>query len=485
MYQSSFTPAPLFLQIFPRRELNFTSESICNWVFEHHEDVLRWLQPPGTKSRLLERELTKGPALLLFLPYDPLGSASDLLQQVSGAGGNRPPEGRHQTSCGFLLSQVGDIAVRYHSCENDGSSPGGSGASGSSCCQSFPLPESGGGVCEVCLSTPGSSSCSSLPFVVQAPLGRCCLQGEDAPRCSDSRGNYSPFSRFRACCRRADPRRNRSEAKEVADRRRSAPAPRTSITGLRCQTNRTLRFYVLDVALNWPLAVRLGAAEGSRNASLTPQGAHGPFAAIVDLKDEVHYVLHRSPLSTLTESLGKRERAWPLGLRRSGFTVFATLVEAFIRNFSAPYSLLQRHLVGEGDRRGGDGDGDGDSEPPDEHQPSPPAPPRPLITELTTTSFLPHVMDVQKVRRCLSRGRQSRAAPSQRVLFLLQDVLLFYYTQWCGFCSALNHVVIQLARLLQGNGAIAVARLVHPNDARRTFNRDPLSNVLVCVLKTG
>lgn len=78
----------LFLQIFPRRELNFTSESICNWVFEHHEDVLQWLQPPGTKSRLLEQELNKGPALLLFLPYNPLRPGSNpVLQQVSRAGG--------------------------------------------------------------------------------------------------------------------------------------------------------------------------------------------------------------------------------------------------------------------------------------------------------------------------------------------------------------------------------------------------------------
>lgn len=84
-----------------------------------------------------------------------------------------------------------------------------------------------------------------------------------------------------------------------------------NITGLRCQTNRTLRFYVLDVSLNWPLAVRLGAT-GYRNTSLHQQAGaqgdgscYGSFAAIVDLKDEVHYVLHRSPAATLTESLGK------------------------------------------------------------------------------------------------------------------------------------------------------------------------------------
>lgn len=81
-----------FCQIFPRREFNFTSDAICSWVFEHRETVLQWLQPPGTKSRLLERELTKGPALLLFLPHNPLGSEPDpVLQQVSKGGKKTTP----------------------------------------------------------------------------------------------------------------------------------------------------------------------------------------------------------------------------------------------------------------------------------------------------------------------------------------------------------------------------------------------------------
>lgn len=67
--------------------------------------------------------------------------------------------------------------------------------------------------------------------------------------------------------------------------------------------------------------------------------------------------------------------------------------EAFIRNFSAPYSLLQRHLVGEEERKAGDED----TRHPDKHQH-----PRPLITELTTSSFLPSVMDLQKVRKRLT-----------------------------------------------------------------------------------
>lgn len=76
-------PSSLSFQIFPRRKRNFTSEAICSWVFEHLETVLQWMQPPGTKSRLLEHELNKGPALLLFLPHNPLGSKPNaVLQQV-------------------------------------------------------------------------------------------------------------------------------------------------------------------------------------------------------------------------------------------------------------------------------------------------------------------------------------------------------------------------------------------------------------------
>ncbi|XP_042341297.1 thioredoxin domain-containing protein 11 [Plectropomus leopardus] len=423
--------------IFPRNERNFTPEAICSWVFEHHETVLQWLQPPGTKSRLLEHELTKGPALLLFLPHNPLGS--------------KPSP---------LLQQVADIAVRYHSCDNNNhSSLDKSFTSHSPCCQSVLLPESSTNVCEVCLSLSQSSLTSSPAHcsfsfttqggdVLQFYLRHCCLHRLPAVSiktttsmgCSNFLNSYSPFSQYSACCRKVEPQFNESQAKEEPDMQRvpltpppsppsSAPQPRgDGITGLRCQTNRTLRFYVLDVALNWPLAVRLGAT-GNRSASLHQEAgaqSDGSFAAIVNLKDEVHYVLHRSPATTLTESL-----------------------EAFIRNFSAPYSLLQRHLVGEEEKKGGEEE----TRHPDRHQQSPP---RLLITELTTSSFLPSVMDLQK------------------------DVLLFYYTQWCGFCSVLNHIIIQLARLLQGNSSITVARVnVARNDLPWEFMVDHVPSILL------
>lgn len=88
-------------------------------------------------------------------------------------------------------------------------------------------------------------------------------------------------------------------------------------------------------------------------------------------------------------------------------------LEAFIRNFSAPYRLLQRHLVGEEDRRGRTGD----DRPPEQPQHAPPLP-GPLITEVTTSSFLPHVMDVQKVRKdSASRGLPRCTKRSERVFF--------------------------------------------------------------------
>uniref|UniRef100_A0AAQ5YYW9 Thioredoxin domain-containing protein n=1 Tax=Amphiprion ocellaris TaxID=80972 RepID=A0AAQ5YYW9_AMPOC len=413
--------------IFPRRERNFTSEAICSWVFEHHETILQWLQPPGTKSRLLEQELTKGPALLLFLPHNPLGSKpSSLLQQV-------------------MRGEVADIAVRYHSCDNSKHWTLDGFTSRSLCCQSVALPESSTSVCEVCLSSSrpslaASSVRCSFPStsqgrdVLQNYLRHCCLHQLLPPisidtatsmGCSNFLNSYSPFSQYSACCRKIEPQLNESQAKEEPEMQRvpltppSTPIPLSAaseqegdgITGLWCQTNRTLRFYVLDVALNWPLAVRLGDAH--------PQG-DGSFAAIVNLKDEVHYVLHRSPAATLTESL-----------------------EAFIRNFSAPYSVLQRHLVGDEDRRGAEQE----AKRPAEHQHSPPGL---LITELTTSTFLP------------------------------SDVLLFYYTQWCGFCSVLNHIIIQLARLLQGNSTITVARVnVARNDLPWEFMVDHVPSVLL------
>uniref|UniRef100_A0A7N6BRJ2 Thioredoxin domain containing 11 n=1 Tax=Anabas testudineus TaxID=64144 RepID=A0A7N6BRJ2_ANATE len=397
--------------IFPRGERNFTSEAICSWVFEHHETVLKWLQPPGTKSRLLEHELNKGPALLLFLPHNPLAS--------------KPSP---------ILQQVADIAVRYHSCDkNNNSGLDKSFTSDLLCCHSVLLPESSTSVCDVCLHLSPSFTSSSVPCtlpstaqggdMLQSYLRHCCLHQLPAPvsiktattvGCSNFLNSYSPFNQYSACCRKIEPQLNESQAKEGSDMQRVHLTPPPSpippytvpvqggdgITGLQCHTNRTLRFYVLDVALNWPLAVRLGAS-GNRSASLDQEAGiqrDGLFAAIVNLKDEVHYVLHRSAAATLTESLGKT----------SVFLSFFSLNFYFI---SSPLKCISEHY-------------------------------------------------------CICR-RSS-------------DVLLIYYTQWCGFCSVLNHIIIQLARLLQGNSTITVARVnVARNDLPWEFMVDHVPSVLL------
>lgn len=397
--------------IFPRAQLNFTSEAICGWVFEHYQSVLQWLEPPGTKSRLLEEELNKGPALLLFLPHSPLGP---------------------QPSA--LLQQIEDIAVRYHSCPSEGAA----------CCHSLPVPQSTA-VCELCLnrSGPRTSSGCSVPSAGPSALPHCCLHSPSplSPvSCSSYLSDYSAVSHHSACCRTVPSPEHTKDPPP-------APGAPLGVTGLHCHTNKTLRFYLLDAELNWPLAVRLGAPHknssrgSSSRGSVADQESGGPeavrlgtrhnsssstgsrampqesgaaeslFATIVDLKDEVHYVL---PSDTPTLSLD---------------------LENFILNFSAPYSVLRRHLVGQEQVQS-----DALS----------------LISEVTSSSFTQTVLDPQ------------------------QDVLLFYYTQWCGFCSTLNHVLIQLARLLQGNSALTVARVnVALNDLPWEFMVDRVPTVLI------
>ncbi|XP_039631796.1 thioredoxin domain-containing protein 11 isoform X2 [Polypterus senegalus] len=67
--------------IFPRHALNFTSENICKWAYENLELFYRWLRPHGGKSRLMDKELKKGAALLVFLPFDPLAESQPQIDE--------------------------------------------------------------------------------------------------------------------------------------------------------------------------------------------------------------------------------------------------------------------------------------------------------------------------------------------------------------------------------------------------------------------
>lgn len=345
--------------VFPRAHRNFTAEAVCDWVYENRESVIHWIQPMGAKSYLLEAELMKGPALLTFLPHNPL-----------------------QTN--QLLTQVSEVALRYHSgCGSEGGV-----STVSRCCQSLQVPTGRANVCELCSSPSGSTSgmisvCSvpELQAVLDLYLRHVPVSSAS---CGHVLNSYSPYSRYSACCRPLQ----KPEHRPLLD---------DSITGLQCRTNKTLRFYLLDSELNWQLARRLGAP-----------AAHSalPFITIINLRDEMHYLLND------TDSL-----------------------ERFIQNFSVPYSPLHRHLIGQEKQQ-------------QHHSQS-------LIQEVTSHSFLDTVMDSQR------------------------DVLLLYYSGWCGFCTVLNHVFLRLARLFQGNSSVTVARVnVALNDLPWEFMVDHLPSIL-------
>ncbi|ROJ26344.1 Thioredoxin domain-containing protein 11 [Anabarilius grahami] len=195
--------------VFPRAQRNFTVQAVCDWVFENRESVIHWIQPTRAKSYSLEAELQRGPALLTFLPHNPL-------------------------TANQLLNQVTDVALRYHSC--CGSEDGASGVA--RCCRSLLVSGRASAACDVCV-----SHCWALGLYV----GHVELSGTS---CGSVQSSYSPFGQFSVCCR--------SVPKPLR-----CPLLSDSITGLQCRTNKTLHFYLLDAQLHWPLAQRLGAVSYS------------------------------------------------------------------------------------------------------------------------------------------------------------------------------------------------------------------------------
>ncbi|XP_032183567.1 thioredoxin domain-containing protein 11 isoform X2 [Mustela erminea] len=299
-------------------------------------------------------------------------------------------------------------------------------------------------VCELCVnqttggvrpSSVGMPQCSF--FEMAAALDSFYLKEQifyhvasGSIECSNFLSSYSPFSYYTACCRTI----NRAvtgfidaghsvfetptialsslEKKCEADPPGSVPhieenrylfpevdVSSTDFTGLSCRTNKTLNIYLLDSNLFWLYAERLGAPSATRVKE---------FAAIVDVKEESHYILDpKQALRKLT-------------------------LESFIQNFSVLYSPLKRHLIGSDS-----------AQFPSQH----------LITEVTTDTFW-------------------------EVVLQKQDVLLLYYAPWCGFCPSLNHVFIQLARLLPTD-TFTVARIdVSQNDLPWEFMVDRLPTVL-------
>ncbi|XP_059980666.1 thioredoxin domain-containing protein 11 isoform X1 [Lagenorhynchus albirostris] len=437
--------------VFPREVINYTAENIYKWALENREMLLRWLRPHGGKSLLLNNELKKGPALFVFIPFNPLAESHPLIDEITEVAleynnchGDQVVERLLQH-----LRRVDAPVFKSLAPEPPAQLPDLPLITESPCCNTVVLPQWHSisrthNVCELCVNqTAGSLRPSSVGmpqcsfFEMAAALDSFYLKEQtfyhvasDSIECRNFLSFYSPFSYYTACCRTInrgvtgfiDSEQDVFETPTIAfsslekkcevDTPSSVPhieenrylfpeldVDNASFIGLSCRTNKTLNIYLLDSNLFWLYAERLGAPSTARVKG---------FAAIVDVKEESHYVL--DPKQALMK-----------------FTL-----ESFIQNFSVLYSPLKRHLIGS-----------------DSSQ----FPSQRLITEVTTDTFW-------------------------EVVLQKQDVLLLYYAQWCGFCPALNHIFIQLARLLPAD-TFTVARIdVSQNDLPWEFMVDRLPTVL-------
>ncbi|XP_078096883.1 thioredoxin domain-containing protein 11 isoform X2 [Mustelus asterias] len=433
--------------VFPHHVLNFTAVNVYSWAFENRETFIRWLRPHGSKSLLLNNELKKGPALLLFFPFSPLAKKQPLMEEVT------------------------EVALKYHNCNNSEavqrvlqymeetgqadqedqspvSSPPVAGTSSQTrkpCCSTIMLPQwhpvsRTRNVCELCI----NQTVGFRPSVVQVPqcnfvameaaLDSFYLREEtflhlqsNPVGCSNILSYYNPFNYYTVCCRTFSSSfqseqinaLNSSELFSNAEHRSGIISQgfphiedrvstlldlhhsQSRITGLNCNTNKTLNFYLMDSNLHWRFATRLGAHESAQVQE---------FATIIDLWDEVHYVLDQKQV-----------------LDKSS-------IESIIKDYSRIYSPLNRHLIAGAKSQ---------------------AQEKYLIAEVTTQTFDSIVLDAEK------------------------NVLLLYYTQWCGFCTALNHVFIQVARLFHANDGIVIARInVAKNDLPWEYMVDRFPTVL-------
>ncbi|KAL2766440.1 thioredoxin domain-containing protein 11 isoform 2 [Daubentonia madagascariensis] len=437
--------------VFPREVMNYTAENIYKWALENRETLFRWLRPHGGKSLLMNNELKKGPALFLFIPFNPLAESHPLIDEITEVAleynnchGDQVVERLLQH-----LRRVDAPALESLALDPPAQLPDPPLITASRCCNTVVLPQWHSfsrthNVCELCVNqTAGGIKPSSVSmpqcsfFEMAAALDSFYLKEQtfyhgasESIECSNFLTSYSPFSYYTACCRTInrgvagfiDSEQDVFEAPTIAfsslEKKCEVDAPSsvphieenrylfpgvdvtsTNFTGLSCRTNKTLNIYLLDSNLFWLYAERLGAPSSTRVKE---------FAAIVDVKEESHYIL--DPKQALMK-----------------FTL-----ESFIQNFSVLYSPLKRHLIGSES-----------AQFPSQH----------LITEVTTDTFW-------------------------EVVLQKQDVLLLYYAQWCGFCPSLNHIFIQLARLLP-MGTCTVARIdVSQNDLPWEFMVDRLPTVM-------
>ncbi|XP_067859461.1 thioredoxin domain-containing protein 11 isoform X4 [Heptranchias perlo] len=434
--------------VFPHGVLNFTAVNVYSWAFENRETFIHWLRPHGGKSLLLNNELKKGPALLLFFPFSPLADKQPLMEEITEVALKYRNCNNSKTVQRVLryMEETEQADLENQSTDSSPRVVEPFFRTRKSCCNTVVLPQwhtiaQTHNICELCVNQtvgirPSMVHIPECDFMaMEAALDSFYLREQtffhlqsSTVECSNFLSYYSPFNYYTACCRtfsssfkseqthslapsepfssidHASGVISHSSFPHIEDRASAVLDLHHSqirITGLSCNTNKTLNFYLLDSNLHWRFATRLGANESAQVQE---------FAAIVDLWDEVHYVLDQKQI-----------------LDKSS-------IENIIKNYSRTYSPLNRHLIA-GTK----------SQAQEEY----------LIAEVTTQTFDSVVLDAEK------------------------NVLLLYYTQWCGFCTVLNHVFIQVARLFYSNDGIIIARInVAKNDLPWEYMVDRFPTIL-------
>uniref|UniRef100_A0A8C5WD84 Thioredoxin domain containing 11 n=1 Tax=Leptobrachium leishanense TaxID=445787 RepID=A0A8C5WD84_9ANUR len=426
--------------VYPNKERNFTAANICDWALNNRESMLKWLRPHGGKSLLLDSELKKGPALFIFISYDPLSEEHPLLDEIADLvfDYNRCP---HSLPPEYENMDQNPVNLQSSSAKSNGVEA----YRTVSCCNTVILPQwyqisKVHNVCELCVNQtidikPTNVRLSHCNFLnMEAALDAFYLKEHDftgfmshVRECSHFQSFYSPFKHYTACCQtirrevissfvnletsnfalasrwkkyHKNPPHVLPHIEEKRFWNSTDHIGKIGIDGLKCRTNKTLNLYLLDSNLSWFYAQRLGASERTGRKT---------FATIIDMKDESHYVL--DPNQPLLRSH----------------------LEAFIWNFSKVYNPLQRHHVGDTTSH---------------------ASKQQMIVEVTSNTFKHVVLEVKK------------------------DVLLLYYTTWCGFCASLNHVFLRLAHHLATDGLVFARLDITSNDLPWEFMVDRVPTIL-------
>uniref|UniRef100_A0A8C0Q4D3 Thioredoxin domain containing 11 n=1 Tax=Canis lupus familiaris TaxID=9615 RepID=A0A8C0Q4D3_CANLF len=319
----------------------------------------------------------------------------------------------------------------------------------SPCCNTVVLPQWHSvsrthNVCELCVnqstggvrpSSVGMPQCSF--FEMAAALDSFYLKEQtfyhvasDSIECSNFLSSYSPFSYYTACCRTI----NRAVTGFIDSGQSVFETPTITFSSLEKKCEVDPPGSVPHIEENRYLFPEVDVS----STNFTGLSCRTNKTLNIYLLDSNLFWLYAerlgAPSATRVKEFAtivdvKEESHYILDPKQA---LMKFTLESFIQNFSVLYSPLKRHLIGSDS-----------AQFPSQH----------LITEVTTDTFW-------------------------EVVLQKQDVLLLYYAQWCGFCPSLNHVFIQLARLLPSD-TFTVARIdVSQNDLPWEFMVDRLPTVL-------